>query len=378
MRNLQHSPSSYIKSLRLNLLRHVGLLAVAVMSACVEMPEAEEEGEVSQAGMLNGMLNGFMRTEGLVQYLANECPLLQQRLVSTGNLTQTFPSAFNTEISKASCEKFMFYTVQLMVPLGEQIKLYVGTKQVASFTGVMGMQHLVRQVYPQYTFVQHAFLPAYPAARKVVTQGYAALTNGITRKVSYRTNIAAMDAHRQAVEDTWPREFLQVVPFSSAGLAAMANNSTFLARLPDFFNPCDKSKINYEHLKGTNTLPPPGSCPLPVVVHGNLSFTDDVVPGRSCRILGQDETLPPGTTLVDDVIVPDGGCPLIYFRGRQKDMIIYDDRTKNSPALQSTNGCDVVGPSNLTNCRFSVSASGTPPAVLQYLSYWVFNVEPIQ
>ncbi|HWO18253.1 MAG TPA: hypothetical protein VNO30_05740 [Kofleriaceae bacterium] len=379
MRNLQHSPSPYIQSLRLNLLRNARLLVVAVfvMGACVEVP-VEEEGEVSQAGIMNGIMNGFMPPEGLTQYLANECPLLQQRLLSTGNLTQAFPSAFSTEISKTSCEKFMFYTVQLMVPLGEQIKLYVGTKQVASFTGVMGMQHLVRQVYPQYTFVQHAFLPAYPVARKVVTQGYAALTNGIARKVSYRTNIAAMDAHRQAVEDTWPRELLQIVPFSSAGLAAMASNSTFLARQPDFFNPCDISKINYEHLKGSGTLPSPGSCSLPVVVHGNLSFTDDVVPGRSCRILEQGEIPPPGATVVGDVIVPDGGCPLIYYAGRNKDAIVYDDRTKNVPTLQPSEGCDVAGPSSLTNCRFKVAPSGTPAIAEQYLSYWVFNVEPVQ
>jgi hypothetical protein len=381
MQNLHCSPTSYIQSLCSNLLRHAGLLVVAVfvMGACVEMPEEEEEGELSQAGIMNGIMNGFVRTEGLSQYLASECPLLQQRLLSTGNLTQAFPSAFSTEISKTSCEKFMFYTVQLMVPLGEQVKLYVGTKQVASFTGGMGMQHLVRQVYPQYTFVQHAFLPAYPVARKVVTQGYAALTNGITRKVSYRTNVAAMDAHRQSVEDTWPRELLQIVPFSSAGLAQMASNSAFLARQPDFFNPCDPMKINYEQLKGNGTVPPPaGYCPLPVVVHGNLSFTNDVVPGRSCRILEQGEIPPPGTTVVGDVIVPDGGCPMIYYAGRNKDVTIYDDRTKNPGTLQSANGCDVIGPSNLTNCRFSVVSSGTTPVPAQYLSHWVFNVEPIQ
>jgi hypothetical protein len=272
----------------------------------------------------------------------------------------------------------MFYTVQLMVPLGEKIKLYAGTTQVASFSGVMGMQHLVRQVYPEYTFAQHAFLPAYPIARKVVTQGYAALTNDITRKVSFRTNVPAMDAHRQAIEDTWPREFLQVVPFSAAGLSAMATNSAFLARQPDFFNPCNLGLINYEHLKGSSTsAPPAGFCPLPVVVHGNLPFTNDVVPGRSCRILEQGEVLPPGTTLVGDVIVPEGGCPMIYYSGRSQGAIIYDDRTKNPSTLQSSNGCDVIGPSNLANCGFSVVSSGTTPIPAQYLSYYVFNVEPI-
>jgi hypothetical protein len=271
----------------------------------------------------------------------------------------------------------MFYTVQLLVPLGEQIKLYAGTTQVASFSGVMGMQHLVRQVYPQYTFAQHAFLPDYPIARKVVTQGYAALTNDITRRVSYRTNVPAMDAHRQAVEDSWPREFLQIVPFSPAGLAAMASDPDFLARQPDFFNPCDLSRINYEHLKGNGTKPrPPGYCPLPIVVHGNLPFTNDVVPGRSCRILEQDETLPPGTTLSGDVIVPEGGCPMIYYKGRKKKEIIYDDRMRNPRPPKHADGCDVMSPSNLANCKFEVVSSSSTGIPAQYLAYYVFNVEP--
>jgi len=114
-----------------------------------------------------------------------------------------------------------------------------------------------------------------------------------------------------------------------------------------------------------------------VVVHGNLSFTNDVVPGRSCRILEPGETLPSGTFLSGDVIVPEGGCPLIYYSGRTPGSTIYDDRSKNPLPSQASDGCDVTGPSTLINCRFSVVPTGAMPIPSQYLSYYVFNVEPI-
>ena len=377
MKNLPHLCMSHMDPRCPQPLRRLSTVvaAAALMAGCVAELDTSSS---AQAGFLNGFLNGFYRTEGLTQYLSVECPLLQQRLMSTGNLAQSFPSAFSTEIAKPVCEKFMFYTVELMVPLGEQIKLFVGSTQVASFTGVLGLQHLVRQVYPQYTFTQHAFLPAYPVARKVVTPGYAALTNDITRRVSYRTNVPELDANRAAVEDTWPREFLQMVPFTFAGLAAMATNPSFLDRQPDFFKTCDPHLINYENVRTDVTATPPaGYCPLPVVVHGNLGYTMDVVPGRSCRILDPGEVLPQGTFLSGDVIVPEGGCSMIYYAGRGKDKTIYDDRARNPGTGTKRDGCDVTGPSNLTNCSFKVVPTGGTPIPTQYLAYYVYNVEPI-
>lgn len=375
MKSLLQLRISYMKLHRPRLLRRLTTVvaAAALLAGCVIEPETSSN---SQAGFLNGFLNGFYRTEGLTQYLSVECPLLQQRLMSTGNLAQPFPSAFSAEIAKPVCEKFMFYTVELMVPLGQQLTLSVGSTPVASFTGALGLQHLIRKVYPQYTFVQHAFLPAYPIARKVVTQGYAALTNDITRRVSYRTNVPELDAGRAPVEDTWPREFLQLVPFSSTGLAAMASNPAFLARQPDFFEACDPHKINYDHMRIEDVpTPQPGACSLPLVVHGELSFIQDVVPGRSCRILDAGETPPPGTFLSGDVIVPAGGCPLIYYSGKPTEGTVYDDRTRNKKGLE---GCDVIGPSNLTNCDFKVKPPTGGKVPSSYLAYWVFNVEPAQ
>lgn len=381
MKNLPHLRISYMELHRLQSLRR-RILAVAATVLLVGCVDALDTSSRSQAGFLNGFLNGFYRTEGLTQYLSVECPLLQQRLMSTGNLVQPFPGGFAAEIAKPVCEKFMFYTVELMVPAGEQITLFVDSppvaSPVASFTGAVGMQHLVRQVYPQYTFAQHAFMPAYPIARKVVTQGYAALTNDITRRVSYRTNVPEMDAGRMPIEDTWPREILQLVPFSPLGLQAMAANPAFLARQPDFFNSCDPHLINYEHFRIDATgTPAPGYCPLPIVVHGNLNFTEEVVPGRSCRILDPGEALPPGTFLSGDVIVPEGGCPMIYYSGRGKDRIVYDDRAWNHGASPNRDGCDVLGPSNLTNCNFKVVPSTGAKIPDAFLSYYVFNVEPL-
>src|SRR5690349_14377390 len=169
MQNLPHPFSSHTCLRRPELFRRLKMVATAtaaLVGACGTGPETSE---VSSSGMLNGMLNGLYAAEGLTQYRSAQCPLLQQRLMVTGDLTQPFPSSFSTEIAKPVCEKFMFYTVELMVPQGQQINLFVGSEQVASFVGVMGMQYLVRQVYPQYTFAQHAFLPTYPIARKVVT-----------------------------------------------------------------------------------------------------------------------------------------------------------------------------------------------------------------
>ena len=381
---------------RLNLL-----VAATAIVGCTD--ETAATSSTSSPGMLNGMLNGLFRTEGLTQFLATECPLLQQRLLETGDLEQPFPAELGAELDKAVCNRFLFYTAQLMVPLGESITLTAGPSQVVSFAGKMGLQHLVQQVYPQYEFVEHAFQPQYPAARKIVTQGYAALTNGITRRVSFKTGVPELDAHRAPIEDTWPREFLQLVPFTPAALAAMAVDPVFLARLPDFFNSCDPQLTNYDYLKQppppqpqcnpssavackntalsllppgpTPGAPPPGYCPIPVVVHGNLDFVDDVVPGRSCRILQPGEQLPPGALLSGDVIVPEGGCPLIYYAGRSPAQIIYDDRQQNPESTDD--GCDVMGPSSLEHCDFDVVAQDGEPVPDDYLAHYVFNVEPL-
>src|SRR5262249_12126948 len=157
----------------------------------------------------------------------------------------------------------------------------------------------------------------------------------------------------------------------------------FLARLPDFFESCDPYRTNYEYLQppppsctstsivachstdgsffGPPGLPPPPpssppGCRVPVVVHGNLDFVDDVVPGRSCRILQPGETAPTGTTVWGDVAIPEGGCPLIYYVGRKPQDIVYDDRSYNP--YDTDEGCDVTGPSLLTNCTFQVIGEG--------------------
>lgn len=407
----------------------LGLIAAASLSSgCTE--DVTTTSSVTSPGMLNGMLNGFFHTQGLTALLAEECPELQVRLLEEGGLTRPLSPELAEEISAPLCDHFLFYTAQLMLPLGSSLVLTAGGEEVASYEGRMGLQYLVQQVYPTYQFATHAFTPQYPVARKVVTQGYAALTNGITRTVSYKTNIPALDAHRVPAEDAWPRELLQLVPFSPQGLAAMATNSAFLARQPDFFNSCDPLLINYDYLEepvstcsdqavvaceqmdaafGPITLPV-GYCPLPVMVHGNLDFVDDVVPGRSCRIIQDGEVVPPGTSLVGDVLVPAGGCPFIYYAGRDPEQPIYDDRSLNLPEGSSpssgsgqqpspppwppgppppppgpgpgpegnaSDGCDVSGPSSLSNCDFDVVDSIGAPVPDNFLSYWVFNVEPL-
>lgn len=377
--------------------------AATVVAGCTVDGPRPKTSSITSPGILNGILNGFFHTEGLTEFLVEECPLLQQRLMETGDLAAPFPSAFVEEIAKHECARFLFYTVQVMVPLDEEVTLTIGGEQpVASFTGVMGLQHLIQQAYPQYEFVEHGFLPAYPIARKVVTQVYAALTNGIERRVSYRTNVPALDAHRAEAEDTWPREFLQLVPFTPEALDAMLNDPVFLARLPDFFEPCDPYLTNYDYLKPTAApcvstdavacestdvaffgppgLPPPPSmstpgCKIPVVVHGNMDFVDDVVPGRSCRILQPGEEVPTGTTVHGDVIIPEGGCPLIYYVGRKPDDIIYDDRTYNPN--DTDEGCDVLGPSLLAGCTFEVIGEGGAQLPASYFDHYVFNVEPL-
>jgi hypothetical protein len=125
------------------------------------------------------------------------------------------------------------------------------------------------------------------------------------------------------------------------------------------------------------TLPPAGSCSIPVVVHGNLSFVNDVVPGRSCRILEPGEQLPSGTFLSGDVIVPQGGCPMIFYAGRSPGTTIYDNRALN-PTVQVSDGCDVIGPSNLANCSFKVKQQSGTQLKSKYLASWVFNVEPVE
>jgi hypothetical protein len=74
----------------------------------------------------------------------------------------------------------------------------------------------------------------------------------------------------------------------------MAGDSAFLAQQPDFFNACNSSYTNYNYLR--QNVPGGTGCPVPVVVHGNVDYVTDVIPGRSCRILQPGETVPPSTT----------------------------------------------------------------------------------
>lgn len=384
---------------------HVVAAAATLAFGCIDL--APETDSVESAGILNGILNGFLHPAGLTQYLDTECPLLKQRLLHSGDLEGAFPPGFQAEIAKTKCEKFMFYTAELMVPFGQTLTLSMGTTPVATFAGGMGLEHLVAQAYPGYTFAEHAFTPAYPAARKIVTQGYAALTNGITRTVSYKTGVPALDAHRAPGEDAWPREFTQLVPFSPVGISAMVTDKEWLARLPDFFNPCFRHLTNYDYVAGpkcsvTKPLPlepkqgligtaecqdapatqlPFGYCPVPIVVHGNLDFVDDIVPGRSCRILRPNELPPIGSIVNKGIAIPANGCPLIYYVGNNPgNVIIYDDHAVNPPAV--TDGCDFIGPSSLTNCDFDVTFAGPGGSSVVmpdvFLDYYVFNVEPIQ
>ena len=417
----------------------ITLAGAMLVAACGS--ESPSTGTVRSHGMLNGMLNGMQHYEGLSAYLATECPLLEQRLLHTGNLAQPFSEDIVEEISVPACDRFMFYTVQLMASLGEQVTLATAVGPVATYTGVVGMQQIVRQVDPSYSFGAHAFMPAHPIARTVVTHGYAALTNGAPRIVSYKANIAALpelDMHRTPIEDTYPREFLQLVPFKPAALQLMASSPAFLARQPDFFKPCFPELTNYDYMSCTpaaglargsrhakvgvdagisdagsgsdagidagipdagsgsgsdagsdapSPLPwesacdlseptvPLGYCPVPIVVHGNLAFTDDIVPKRTCRIRRHGEPIPPGHTVNGDVIIPPGGCPLVYYPGRVVDETVYDDRTRN--ASGSTDGCDMVGPSTLANCDFDVVDEGGLEVPDEFLEYFVFNVEPM-
>jgi hypothetical protein len=371
--------------------------AMAVMAGCADQPET---GSIASPGMLNGMLNGLFRTEGLTAFLEAECPLLEQRLLEQGQLAEPFPEAFAAEIAKPVCQKFMFYTGQIMLPYGETLTLIAGEQPVASFTGVMGLEALVAEAYPQYAFTEHGFSPEFEIARVLVTQVYAALTNGITRTVSFKTSIPALDVHRASAEDTWTRELAQLVPATPAAIAAMLNEPGFVDRLPNFFKPCHPHLTNYDYLQpqpqpscdvnaqgivkceaffgpSGPTLPsepPEGSCPVPVVVHGNDDFDEDVIPERSCRILRPGELLPPGAMLVGDVIVPEGGCPLIYYAGRIPGQVIYDDREQNPDG--SPEGCDFTGPSEATNCYFHIKQDGMQIAP-DRIATWIFNVQPL-
>jgi hypothetical protein len=347
------------------------LAAILMMStACVDTLDTPDTDTDEQAGMVNGMVNGIFHPEGLTTFLTTECPILADRLLVSGGFDLSFPASFSTEIAKTDCEKFIFYTAELMLPYGTSMALKIGTTTVGTFWGAMNMQSLVQQVYSGYSFVQHGFKPAYPVARKIVTQGYAALTNQYQRTVSYKTGVSALDAHRATGEDNWPREFTQIVPFTAAGLSAMASDSTFLAQQPDFFNACNSSQTNYNYVRSGTT----GGCPVPVVVRGNIGNSPEVIPGRSCRILQPGETAPVGTTLYGDVIVPTGGCPIIYYAGRTSGATIYDDRTLNPTT--TTDGCDVVGPSNLTRCTFDLVGSNGTAIPADRLAYYVFNVQP--
>lgn len=364
--------------------------AMAVMAGCADQLET---GSIASPGMLNGMLNGLFRTEGLTAFLEAQCPLLEQRLLEQGQLDAPFPEAFAAEIAKPVCERFMFYTSQAMLPHGETLTLFAGAEPVASFPGVMGLEALIAEAYPQYTFTDHGFLPAFKIARVLVTQVYAALTNGITRTVSFKTNHPQLDAHRASGEDAWTRELGQLVPATPQAIAAMKHEPGFVDSLPDFFRPCLPHLTNYAYLQPQpqpacdvaaealvkcqpgGAPPPEGNCPVPVVVHGNDEFDEDVIPGRSCRIRRPGEPLPPGSTLVGDVIVPEGGCPLIYYAGRIPGQIIYDDRARNPAG--SMEGCDFSGPSDAANCYFQINQDGMQIAP-DRVATWIFNVQPIE
>src|SRR5689334_3427774 len=135
--------------------------AVLMAAGCVD---ALDTNSVASAGMVNGMVNGVFHPEGFTAFLSEKCPILGERLLVSGGFDQPFPAAFATEIADTECEKFMFYTTELMVPHGQTVKLFVGQDEVASFEGAMGMEYLVAQAYPGYSFVQHAFKPDYPVA----------------------------------------------------------------------------------------------------------------------------------------------------------------------------------------------------------------------
>jgi hypothetical protein len=393
-----------MKFLRFALLSSSSLLlAAATAAGCTDEPSAPHLGAARSPGMLNGMLNGFFYTEGLTELLGQQCPLLAERLLVTGHLDEPFPQALEGELAKQVCDHFLFYTVELMLPIDQELTLSIGEQPIASYAGKMDLQYLVRKAYPQYEFATGAFAPSYPIARKVVTQGYAALTNEISRTVSFKTNVPQLDAHRGLGEDAWPREFTQLVPFTTAGIAAMTIDPDFVGRLPDFFNGCDPHQTTYDYLQKPKVCPGPSvsaiaranliadrcigdslnlpesgppapRCPLPVVVHGNLGYVQDVVPGRSCRIVHAGEEVPAGSFLVGDVIVPEGGCPFIYYTGRTPGQTIYDDRAHNPIGVPD--GCLVEGPSSLTNCVFKVIANGQPiPS--EYIAHYVFNVKPI-
>jgi hypothetical protein len=351
----------------------------------------EATGEVASAGMLNGMLNGFHHREGLAEYLGVTCPLLAQRLLGSGDLTEAFPAQFAAEIETPACHDFLFYTTELMAADGETLTLYAGEVPVATFGGAMNLQYLAAQVYPGYTFAHRGFAAVYEIAQIIVTQGYAALTNGIERTVSFKTKVAQLDAHRTAVEDGWPREFTQIVPFTTQAFAAMQSNPMFRARLPNFFRACDPLKTNYDYLLATcvaaadeqsiaicTEAPLPSTndnCPVPIVVHGDTSYNPTPIPGRSCEIVEEGEPAPAGTTLVGDVAVPEGGCPLVWYHGRRRGVVVLDDRAHNV-ALGTNEGCDAVGPSNLVNCAFDVMIRGMPlPA--SYLDYYAYNIKPL-
>lgn len=379
---------------RTNVLPNIGSIvaAMALGAGCAEPAEPTGAlGSVESPGMLNGMLNGMFRTEGLSTFLQSECPLLQQRLMGSGALAESYPAAFAAEIAKPICDRFMFYTVQAMLPAGETLDLTAGGEPVASYPGKMNLQHLIAQAHPQYTFEEHAFLPAYKIARVLVTQVYAALTNGITRTVSFKTNIPALDEHRAPAEDAWPRELAQLVPATPVALAAMVAEPAFLDRLPDFFRPCNPALTNYDYLQPAcstdspslfaptpvcqsveHALLPEGHCPVPVVVHGNLDFVNDLVPGRSCRIRRPGELAPAGTITNGDVIIPEEGCALIYYAGRIPDVDIYDDRALNPTG----EGCDFSGPSAAGNCYFNINQEGMQISP-DRIATWIFNVQPV-
>lgn len=365
------------------------MIATAIASpGCV----GDATGEVASAGMLNGMLNGFHHREGLTEYLHATCPLLAQRLLGSGDLTAPFAPALATEIAIPACHDFIFYTTELMAAQGETLTLYAGAEPVATFGGAMNLQYLAAQVYPGYTFAHRGFAAVYEIAQIIVTQGYAALTNGIERTVSFKTKVAQLDAHRTTIEDGWPREFTQIVPFTADAFAAMKSDPTFRERLPNFFRACDPLRTNYDYLISpcvveaavpgvTACAPPPpseptaGNCPVPIVVHGDTSYNSTPIPGRSCEILEEGQLPPPGTTLVGDVAVPEGGCPLVWYHGRRRGVIVLDDRAHNV-ALGTNEGCDAVGPSNLVNCVFDVMIRGMPlPA--SYLDYYAYNIKPL-
>jgi hypothetical protein len=397
MINARHPTSPHIRLNNLVSLR-IGLM-MGVLAMGVGCEGGLATSERSSPGLMNGLMNGLFHAEGAEEYLYEECPLLANALLTTGDLTQSFSSSIATELALPACDNFASHIAALMVPYGQSLQFHVGTAVVASYPGAVGMEYLVQQVYPSYTFLGDAFLPAFPAAQTISSFGMAGLTNGIERLVSIKTNHSQMDAHRAVGEDFEPREFTMPVPFSAAALAEMAVSQQFLDRLPNLWKPCNWQETSFlwmqEYLSCLSSSPDPLDtqslvrchldyeqmlnlgeeevCPIPVVVIGNSEY-EELDPGRTCRILKVGEEVPPEQYYNGLVSVPEGGCPLIQYAGRDPNVDIFDDASWNPP--ESDEGCDVnpSNPSELSNCLFHVIIPPGEELQESFKDHYVWNI----